>query len=803
VAVTFTITGGGGAIVPASPATISSGPSGVAQLTSWTVGSVVGPNTLSAAAPGLTGSPLTFTATAIAGAATQMALFGGNGQSATVGTTLPSVYAVRVLDAANNPVQGVTVAWTVTGGGGSITPSSQTDANGVATATRTLGTTAGTQTATGSVGGLTGSPVQFTATATAGSATQLAFTVQPANAAAGATISPPIQVTARDGFGNTATSFGGSVSLAIGTNPPGSGALDGTTSVAAASGIATFAAVDIDEAGNGYTLTASATGLTGATSAAFNVTTGAAASMTLNAGNGQSATVGTAVAIDPSVVVRDAFNNPVSGVSVTFTVTGGGGAIVPASPATVATNASGIAAVTSWTLGTGAGTNTLQAAAAGLTGSPVVFTATGTPGAPSGTASTIATTSPITACSTGCSTAGGTQSIITITVRDGFNNPINGASVTWAATGAGNTATNPTGTTNASGVFNLGRLSSTAAQTKTISATINGSVAITPTGSVVVNPDAVSLSSSLVTATSPITASSGSSVSTVTVTVRDQFGNGIIGQSVTIAVSPVTGNTVTQPVGTTNTSGVITGSFSTTQATTKTVTASVTGVGTISPDNALVTVNPAAASQIAINLGNNQTARVTTAVTTDPSVVVRDAFSNPVPNVTVTFTLGVGGGSVTLNTPLTNASGIATIGSWTLGGTSADAANGTMANSLNASATGTGTVTFNASAIYILSGDVQPIYNLRCAFAGCHISGGTAPNLSAGFSHGSTVNVLSNCSPGVFRVNDGSAGLSVLYLRVSSTGTCGGPMPPGASVTVPAAEQKIIRAWINNGALNN
>jgi adhesin/invasin len=469
----------------------------------------------------------------------------------------------------------------------------------------------------------------------------------------------------------------------------------------------------------------------------------------------------------------------------------------------VATNATGIAAVTSWTLGTVAATNTLQAAATGLTGSPVVFTATGTPGAPSGTNSTIATTTPITACATVCTTGAGTQSIITITVRDGFNNPINGASVTWAATGAGNTVTNPSGTTDALGVFGAGRLSSTAAQTKTISATINGSVAITPNGSVVVNPDAVSLSSSLVTATSPITASSGSSVSTVTVTVRDQFGNGISGRSVTIAVSPVTGNTVTQPVGTTNASGVITGSFSTTQATTKTVTASVTGVGTISPDNALVTVNAAAAASIVINAGNLQTARVNTAVLTDPSVLVRDAFLNPVPNVTVTFAVTSGGGSAAGTMPMTNASGVAAVTSWTLGGTSADAANGTMANTMSASAAGAGSTSFSASAIYILSGDVQPIYNLRCAFAGCHISGGTAPNLSTGFSHGSTVNVLSNCSPGVFRVNDGSAVASVLYLRVSSTGTCGGPMPPGASVTVPPAEQKIIRAWINNGALNN
>ena len=187
----------------------------------------------------------------------------------------------------------------------------------------------------------------------------------------------------------------------------------------------------------------------------------------------------------------------------------------------------------------------------------------------------------------------------------------------------------------------------------------------------------------------------------------------------------------------------------------------------------------------------------------DPQVLVRDQFNNPVVGVAVTFAVTGGGGSVAGGTPVTNASGIATVTSWTLGGTSADAANGTMANSLSASATGAGSTSFAASAVYYLSGDVQPIYNARCAFSGCHIAGGTAPNLAAGSSHTSTVNVTSSCSPTLQRVNDFSASLSVLYLRVSTTTTCGGPMPPGASVTVPVAEQKIIRAWINNGAQNN
>jgi len=104
--------------------------------------------------------------------------------------------------------------------------------------------------------------------------------------------------------------------------------------------------------------------------------------------------------------------------------------------------------------------------------------------------------------------------------------------VTLAATpAAGNTLTQPVGTTNASGVV-TGTLASTAAGAKTVSATINA-VAVTQTATVVVNPAAVSASQSTVTATSPIVA--GGDPSTITVTARDALGNPIAGATVVLA----------------------------------------------------------------------------------------------------------------------------------------------------------------------------------------------------------------------------------------------------------------------------
>jgi surface protein len=93
-------------------------------------------------------------------------------------------------------------------------------------------------------------------------------------------------------------------------------------------------------------------------------------------GDGQSATAGSAVGTAPSVRVTDANGDPVAGVSVTFAVASGGGTVDPTTA--VITGADGVAAVTSWTLGATAGSNTLTATATGLTGSPLTFTATGT-----------------------------------------------------------------------------------------------------------------------------------------------------------------------------------------------------------------------------------------------------------------------------------------------------------------------------------------------------------------------------------------------------------------------------------------
>ncbi len=79
---------------------------------------------------------------------------------------------------------------------------------------------------------------------------------------------PRFQV--QDTLGHVDSSFTASVTVVIGTNPLG-GRLSGTLSVAPVNGVALFGDLTIDKAGTGYTLNATTSGATGASSASFDV----------------------------------------------------------------------------------------------------------------------------------------------------------------------------------------------------------------------------------------------------------------------------------------------------------------------------------------------------------------------------------------------------------------------------------------------------------------------------------------------------------------------------------------------------
>jgi Bacterial Ig-like domain (group 3) len=151
--------------------------------------------------------------------------------------------------------------------------SSATAVNGVATFTGCTIDKAGTGytlTATDAADSLNVPVASTPFNIAVGPPSQVAFTTQPGNAVAGDKFATPPAVAVEDAGGNVVTTATNTVSLAIGTNPS-SGSLSGCTG-ALNSGVTTFSGCTINNAGTGYTLVASASGLTPtATSTPFNV----------------------------------------------------------------------------------------------------------------------------------------------------------------------------------------------------------------------------------------------------------------------------------------------------------------------------------------------------------------------------------------------------------------------------------------------------------------------------------------------------------------------------------------------------
>lgn len=174
------------------------------------------------------------------------------------------------------------------------------------------------------------------------------------------------------------------------------------------------------------------------------------------------------------------------------------------------------------------------------------------------------------------------------------------------------------------------------------------------------------------------------------VIVHDQDGSPLGGATVTFTVASgggsVSGGTVTTDV-----SGIATvGSWTLGSASGENVLSATSG--TLPAVAFTATSTPGAAASLALNAGNNQTAAAGAAVPIPPSVVVKDANGNPASGVAVTFAVVSGGGSITGAAAVTNASGVATVGSWTLGP-------GTGANVLRATSGTLPEVTFTATAI--------------------------------------------------------------------------------------------------------
>ena len=146
---------------------------------------------------------------------------------------------------------------------------------------------------------------------TPAAASQVVITSQPpANATAGA----PFGLTAaiEDSFGNVVTSFNGSLTVGLASDPTGD-VLNGSLTVKATGGAAIFSGLYLTQAGSGYTLHLSGSGLTSATTSALKVSPAKASLLVVTAEPPASVMAGAAFGM--TVTAYDAFGNLATGFS--------------------------------------------------------------------------------------------------------------------------------------------------------------------------------------------------------------------------------------------------------------------------------------------------------------------------------------------------------------------------------------------------------------------------------------------------------------------------------------------------------
>jgi adhesin/invasin len=183
-------------------------------------------------------------------------------------------------------------------------------------------------------------------------------------------------------------------------------------------------------------------------------------SMAIVSGNGQTATVASAVGAPMVVQIKDQNGNPLSGVHVSFNANGG----ATVSNVLTTTDASGNAS-TSMVLGTVSGLDTVTVVADSVV-NPLYFTVTANPGP---AAALVLVSGGNQTASAGTALTNG----LVVQVTDQYGNPVPGATIDWTAS-AGTVTTTAQSTSAPNGTFGAVLQLPANAGTVTVTATIDG-----------------------------------------------------------------------------------------------------------------------------------------------------------------------------------------------------------------------------------------------------------------------------------------------------------------------------------------
>jgi type II secretory pathway pseudopilin PulG len=705
-------------------------------------------------------SQLVFTSVAVTGTASN---------SATLGAI-----TVQEQDSGGNPTttaETVNLSSSSTGSAHFATSSNGTSitsisiASGSSSATFYYGDTkAGAPVITASATGLTAGTQ--TETINAGTATKLAITTQPPSSTGGGT-SFGVGVSVEDALSNVVTTSSASVSLAIGTNPSSGILTCATNPVSASSGLTTFSC-SINKPGAGYTLTATASSLTSATTSSFTITTGPAAKLVVTTQPPASATAG--ANFTTAVSVEDAGGNVVTTSSALVALA------IATNPSTGSltcttnpvTASSGVATFSCSINKAGAG-YTLTATSGSLTSATTTATTIN-----AGAASRfVITSNPVTGVASNSATLGP----ITVQEQDSQGNPTTTAetvNLSSNSTGTARFATSSGG----SAVTSVSILSGSSSTTFFYGDNASGFPAISVSGSLTTGSQSETITAAgatkLVVTTAP-SASVGAGTSIpVGISVEDTFGNVVSSSSAQVTLAIGTnpgGSTLSCTTNPLNASGGVATFGCSLNKPASGYTLTATSSGLTSVTTGTFAIVPGTPTQLSITTQPPASSTAGTAFTV--AGTLKDALGNVATNASTPVTLAIGtnpgGGTLSCTTnPVTPSSGIATF--------SCSVNRTGTGYTLTASASGTGGAT--TSSFNITAGTASKLAFTSTAFtatASTSATSGFTVTLQDALGNpttkttATTVNLTSTSSGKKFATSSGGSSVTSVTLAANTS----------------------------------
>lgn len=541
----------------------------------------------------------------------ELAVVSGDAQTGSAGQRLSDPLIIRVSDADHSPLENMTVEFRITSGGGTLSVDSvRTDHLGQAQTYLTLGTAIGATTIEARALGLDIDidPLTLTATTIAAAPAKLVKLTDDQTGTVGTPVAEPLSVRVEDAYQNPVIDT--PVTFAVTLN---NGTLSAATVSTDADGTASTQ-LTLGSAAGSNTVEAHAAALP-AVVFTFQGYAGSAASLVASSGGGASGIAGSTLGTPFVVTALDSAGNPAPGTAITFAVTGGGGQL--ASAAKVAADANGRAQVT-LTLGTSAGTNTVEARAGSL--AAVQFVATGV----AGPATRVISFSG--ALQSGI-VAGSQAAPLIALVTDTNDNPVSGVTVSFT----GGNLSPATANTGTNGRAQAMLTTATQAGANNIYAHVGSAMSLFSI-TTVAGP-ATHLAN---LGSSPSGSATVASSFSIIVQARDQYGNAVAGRSVAFSAgggystSTSTGTAITDAQGRAST----TWTLGTASNTSYSLTASSSGLPSLGFN---VAGAPDAPASLATT-GNGQV----TICDGDPlsapfTVTVLDRFGNRIPSTSVSF----------------------------------------------------------------------------------------------------------------------------------------------------------------------